>query len=114
MNRSLTLATALCLTMTLTSHVIHAQSSNPALLQPEHIFELEYADDPRISPDGSEIVYVRTSMDIMTDRAQTNLWITNYDGSKNNHLRNTLNHMVSNVILQTKNCTHGNQNGQDH
>ena len=77
MNRSLTLATALCLTMTLTSHVIHAQSSKPALLQPEHIFELEYADDPRISPDGSEIVYVRTSMDIMTDRAQTNLWITN-------------------------------------
>ena len=81
MNRSLTLATALCVTMTLTSHVIHAQSSNPALFQPEHIFELEYADDPRISPDGSEIVYARTSMDIMTDRAQTNLWITNYDGS---------------------------------
>ena len=32
------------------------------------IFELEFADDPQISPDGSEVAYVRRSMDIMTDR----------------------------------------------
>ncbi|MGK2285144.1 prolyl oligopeptidase family serine peptidase [Pedomonas sp. V897] len=39
------------------------------------LFDLEYADDPQISPDGRHIVYVRVSMDIMTDRARRNLWI---------------------------------------
>ena len=39
------------------------------------VFQLEYADDVQISPDGSRIVYVRVSHDIMTDRARRNLWI---------------------------------------
>lgn len=51
------------------------------------VFELEYADDVQISPDGSRIVYVRTSFDIMTDRARRNLWIVNSDGTNNRPLR---------------------------
>lgn len=47
----------------------------------QDIFGLEYADDPRISPDGRQIVYVRRSMDIMTDRIRGNLWAINYDGT---------------------------------
>ena len=39
------------------------------------VFQLEYADDVQISPDGSRIVYVRVSHDIMTDRARRNLWM---------------------------------------
>ncbi|MCH8684369.1 alpha/beta hydrolase family protein [Pedomonas mirosovicensis] len=42
---------------------------------PRDLFDLEYADDPQISPDGRHIVYVRVSNDIMTDRARRNLWI---------------------------------------
>ena len=38
------------------------------------VFQLEYADDVQISPDGNQIVYVRVSHDIMTDRARRNLW----------------------------------------
>jgi dipeptidyl aminopeptidase/acylaminoacyl peptidase len=49
--------------------------------QPADVFQLEVAADPRISPDGSRIVYVRTGFDIMTDRARTSLWIINSDGS---------------------------------
>ncbi|HSR50770.1 MAG TPA: S9 family peptidase [Acidobacteriota bacterium] len=45
------------------------------------VFELEYAADPQISPDGSRIVYVRRSMDIMKDRARGALWIIGSDGS---------------------------------
>ena len=45
------------------------------------VFGLEYASDPQISPDGSKIVYVRRSMDIMKDRSVSNLWIINSDGS---------------------------------
>jgi len=51
------------------------------------VFQLEYADDVQISPDGNRIVYVRVSHDIMTDRARRNLWIVNADGSNNRPLR---------------------------
>jgi dipeptidyl aminopeptidase/acylaminoacyl peptidase len=51
------------------------------------VFELEYTDDVQISPDGSRIVYVRVSHDIMTDRARRNLWIVDSDGTNNRPLR---------------------------
>ena len=44
------------------------------------VFELEYATDPQISPDGSTVAYVRTSMDIMTDRAVPAIWQVDMDG----------------------------------
>src|SRR5579862_9784660 len=50
-------------------------------LQPMDIFHIQYADDPRISPDGKSIVYVRTFSDVTTDEKYSNLWIINYDGS---------------------------------
>lgn len=43
------------------------------------LFDLEYADDPQISPDGKQIVYVRVGMDVMTDRIRRNLWIVDAD-----------------------------------
>ncbi len=45
------------------------------------VFQLEYAADPRISPDGRQVVYVRNSNDIMSDRTIGNLWIAASDGS---------------------------------
>jgi len=50
------------------------------------VFELEVAADPQISPDGSRIIYVRSFMDIMTDRTRSNLWIIGADGSGNRPL----------------------------
>ena len=55
-------------------------------LQSEDLFELEVAATTAISPDGSRIVYVRQSMDIMSDRAVANLWIINSDGSRHRPL----------------------------
>ncbi len=49
--------------------------------EPMDVFEIEYAADPRISPDGGQVVYVRTSMDIMRDAKKSELWIMNADGS---------------------------------
>ena len=54
------------------------------------VFQLEYADDVQISPDGSRIVYVRVSHDIMTDRARRNLWMINADGTNNRPLRSEI------------------------
>ncbi|HET6628439.1 MAG TPA: S9 family peptidase [Woeseiaceae bacterium] len=50
------------------------------------VFQLEYASDPRISPDGDQVVYVRRSNDIMTDRTRGNLWIAATDGSSHRPL----------------------------
>ena len=50
-------------------------------LQLIDIFQLEYAADPQISPDGRHVVYVRSFMDIMEDRRRSNLWILSIDGS---------------------------------
>ena len=64
--------------------------ANPAAAQnhfePMDVFALEFAADPQISPDGSRVVYVRNSMDIMSDRRRTELWIVNVDGSGHRRL----------------------------
>ncbi|KAA9131055.1 S9 family peptidase [Marinihelvus fidelis] len=41
---------------------------------------MEVASDPRISPNGEQVVYVRRSMDIMTDRPNGDLWIIGTNG----------------------------------
>jgi dipeptidyl aminopeptidase/acylaminoacyl peptidase len=51
------------------------------------VFGLEYADDVQISPDGTRIVYVRASHDVMTDRVRRNLWMINADGTNHRPLR---------------------------
>ncbi|MGF1462927.1 MAG: LpqB family beta-propeller domain-containing protein [Maricaulaceae bacterium] len=48
---------------------------------PRDVFDLEVAFDPQIAPDGTQVVYVRRSMDIMTDGARQRLWSVNADGS---------------------------------
>ena len=58
-----------------------ADEAGPELFRPQDVFELEWATQPRISHDGSRIVYVRNFMDIMTDRRRTHIWIVNHDGS---------------------------------
>ena len=59
------------------------------------VFQLEYADDVQIAPDGSRIVYVRVSHDIMTDRARRNLWIVDADGTNHRPLRSEAKNFTS-------------------
>lgn len=54
--------------------------------QAEDVFELEYANDPQISPDGLNIVYERRSNDIMTDSTSSDLWLIASDGSRHRPL----------------------------
>ena len=39
------------------------------------LFNLSSASDPQISPDGRQVVYVRRSNDIMTDKAVATIWL---------------------------------------
>ena len=43
----------------------------------ERVFDIEYATDPQISPDGESIVYIRRSMDRSNDQDRGDLWIVN-------------------------------------
>ena len=45
------------------------------------VFSLEWASNPQISPDASQIIYRRNGFDIMKDNPKGNLWILNSDGS---------------------------------
>ncbi|MEL7041589.1 MAG: S9 family peptidase [Pseudomonadota bacterium] len=44
------------------------------------VFDLEWADDPQISPDGSEALYLRRFNDIMTDQTKSHVWRVSLDG----------------------------------
>ena len=45
------------------------------------VFELEYASDPQIAPDGETVVYRRNRLDVQTDRGRGDLWTVRADGS---------------------------------
>lgn len=55
-------------------------------LKLQDVFELEFATDPQVSPDGSSVVYVRNSFDIMTDRQRSQLWRVGVDGADHHPL----------------------------
>ena len=56
------------------------------------VFDLEYVQNPQISPDGNRVVYVRTEMDIMKDGKSSSLWLINSDGTDHQKLTsNTFN-----------------------
>lgn len=50
------------------------------------VFELEYAGNPQISPEGNKVVYERTGFDIMKDRSKRSLWIIDTKGTNHHKL----------------------------
>jgi dipeptidyl aminopeptidase/acylaminoacyl peptidase len=60
-----------------------AMLPGPAAAEPvtvRNVFDLNIAENPRISPDGSLVVYERHYNDPMTDTRYSNLWIASTDG----------------------------------
>ena len=51
-----------------------------AALKPLDVFDLQWATDPEVSPDGRSIAYVRMSYDIKTDRPHGAVWLVGADG----------------------------------
>lgn len=46
------------------------------------VFQLEFASDPQISPDSSRVAYLRNSVDVMTDKVRSQLWLIDGDGGE--------------------------------
>ncbi|MFS4416655.1 S9 family peptidase [Maribacter sp. 2307ULW6-5] len=54
----------------------------------EHYANYEWASNPRLSPDGAQVIYSRTWINLQDDKRETDLWIMNNDGSKNRFFLN--------------------------
>ncbi|KCZ60218.1 hypothetical protein HY30_12175 [Hyphomonas chukchiensis] len=54
----------------------------------DRVFDMEYATDPQVSPDGKSIVYVRHSMDRMTDKDTGQIWMIDLATGSNRPLVN--------------------------
>lgn len=52
------------------------------------VFELEWVNNPQISPDGQYIVYERRGMDIMKDKRSSRIWLIAADGQGHHKLSN--------------------------
>ena len=62
------------------------ETASDTLLTVDHYLDWEQVSDPRLSPDGSHIVYTRTWVNRLEDKWESALWIMNADGSKNRFL----------------------------
>ncbi len=60
--------------------------ASDTLLTVDHYLNWERATDPQISPDGSQVVYTRSTVDQMKDRWESTLWVINTDGLKHRAL----------------------------
>ena len=58
-----------------------AATANEQAISYQDLFNLEYAANPVVMPDGKHVVYERRSMDIMADSLRRNLWTVALDGS---------------------------------
>lgn len=70
----------------LTAYAPNVSASDLPVFSAADVFEMEYADDPQVSADGSRVAYVRTSMDIMTDRGRRTIWVVDTDGGNHRPL----------------------------
>jgi dipeptidyl aminopeptidase/acylaminoacyl peptidase len=55
-------------------------------LSVEHYLDWEFVRSPQLSPDGSQVVYVREWIDKVNDRHASEVWIMNVDGSRDRFL----------------------------
>ncbi len=67
----------------LLSLALPLMSQERGKLQLDHFYDMISMSGPRISPDGSEIVYTRGWVDKVNDRRRNELYIMNADGSRN-------------------------------
>ncbi|RZM85375.1 peptidase S9 family protein [Pseudoalteromonas rubra] len=70
-----------CIALALSGSALAAESAHTNnTLTYQDLFNIEYAANPVVMPNGKQVVYERRSMDIMTDSLKRNLWTVSLDG----------------------------------
>ncbi|NBB92942.1 MAG: prolyl oligopeptidase family serine peptidase [Gammaproteobacteria bacterium] len=85
MRRALRLLVLLTVPVPLLAASAFAQSGGQRLGSSD-LFDLQYASEVRISPDGERVVYARSIHDILCDCVRSNLWIVDADGDNHQPL----------------------------
>jgi dipeptidyl aminopeptidase/acylaminoacyl peptidase len=67
----------------LSAPLVRAQTTP---FEPADVFDLEWASDVQIAPDGETVAYVRNGMSIMRDRREGRIWTVRADGSRHRKL----------------------------
>src|SRR5437016_11310065 len=62
------------------------ETASDTLLTVDHYLDWEQVADPRISPDGSQIIYTRRWVNKVEDKWESALWIMSADGSHHRFL----------------------------
>lgn len=63
-----------------------AEAGGPAQFTVGRYLDLQSADSPRISPDGTQVIYTRTSVNTQDDEQETSVWIVGADGQHHRFL----------------------------
>jgi dipeptidyl aminopeptidase/acylaminoacyl peptidase len=62
--------------------VLLGEETNFKLLDKETYLEMESIRSPRISPDGTQVLFTRSWVDKMEDRSRSNIWIVDIAGTR--------------------------------
>ena len=57
-----------------------------ARLEVDHYLDWEFVRNPQLSPDASQLIYVREWIDKVNDRHASEVWIMDANGSRNRFL----------------------------
>ena len=68
------------------SPLVAQEKPSDTLLTVNHYLNYETVGEPRISPDGQQVIYTRRWVNKLADRWETSLWIMSADGSRNRFL----------------------------
>ena len=56
--------------------IIFAQGQEKTRLSLEHYKNYEWTSNPTLSPDGEQILYSRTWINLVDDKRETDLWLS--------------------------------------
>jgi dipeptidyl aminopeptidase/acylaminoacyl peptidase len=70
----------------------HAEATEAPgdVFKPLDVFQLAWANNPQVAPDGKRVVYERSFFDITKDRKRSNLWLVNLDSGEQRPLTSGL------------------------
>ena len=68
--------------------IIYAYGQEKTRLSLEHYKNYEWTANPKLSPDGEQILYSRTWINFTDDKRETDLWIMNSEGTSNRFFLN--------------------------
>src|SRR5262245_12768144 len=77
-------------TLALSSTTVQAEGKRPMAV--EDLFRFKRIADPQISPDGKQVVYALTTVDLTGNKTTTNLWLASPSTGETRQLTTTSKH----------------------